>query len=477
MDSIYNLQDLPTLETKTDPIEYRKFYDQTSGFSATSAGGPVKTHFSFRISDINSFWLLSRAYLLFEFNLTNVGHGTERQTVEYLGKHFDRVLLRLGDTLVEDKTKYVYRDSEVDALSWGKQYAETVGSMALYKPESFDTSDKRATNLSKALYYKVATAGSADFATLLERLEDSPDAFDVPGTFENHNHTATRGSKTFAMLPLVHLFNFLKVYDKVMRGLDIEIELYMAPDSVRIIRSNKLSTGAASVAGDNAVFNWSGPGITLMVPRVVPTPKIQAMLNMQLAKGLNVTVPFEKSHVYRLTIPDGAQTGEWNITTATSTPTRIYLMIRAANSETDQRLRLFARDRLLTRVDVFVNGEKTPTENLTADGATGSGILERNFMTYLRQWHDMQGNIGSPYQGETGHSNLDALGFFANNVVAIDLKQKISDLPDRSSDINVSYQLDLATTVGNTHYLYAVVFSKAVAELQLSEARSVALIR
>lgn len=484
MEAIYNLQDLPKLETKADPYEYRRFFDRNSGVVAqtpTEGTTTQKNHFIFRISDINSFWLLSKAYLQLHFKIDAIDNADkpERVTAEYAGKWLSRAILRLGDTVIEDQTQYVYRTQEIEALGWSKQYADTVGSMMLYKSENMDDASEHVVNGSRQVYLRTAIVNADTGAELKDKLIVNADPFDVPGTLPNHNRTMTRSTNNYAMLPLVHIFQMLKVYDKVVRGLDIEIELFFADDNIKLIRSAfKTSGDDGKPETDNThALYWQSYGVQLVVPRVVPPARIQAELNMQLAKGLNINCEFEKVNCYRTLIPTGQNTSEWNITTATSEPTRIYLFTRSVLSETRQRTRLRHRGVILERVDVFVNGEKMPSESLVAEGPVGAGVSGRNFNNYLRQFHDMQGNIGAPYDRPSGygHSNVDMLGFENQAIIAIDLKQKISDIPARSSDISVTYKIDINAPEGQ--YLYAVVYSKAVAELQLSEARSVALIR
>lgn len=496
MDEIYNLEDTKKLETKSDPIEYRKFYDQSSGFTARTPPtvADIQSHFNFRVSDINSYWLLHRAYLLLNFKLAKGTGANERATIANgIGNFFDRCILRFGDTVIEDKPRHFYREFEVDALTWNKQYTDTVGSMMLY--HSPNEHSLIAIDKSRASYLKPGsafqtingTAGTyadtdalaAALATFNSTHTLQPDVFDDLDTPESKNRVFTDGDSVYCMVPLVHLFNFPKVYEKVIRGLDIELEFYLSNDSTRLIRSSVQSDGAAAdtAVAKNYALNWLGAGMTLYLPRVIPTPRVQADLNRMLTKGVSLPIEFEKSIVYRESIPPARQEGEWSITTNTSTPTRLYFMVRSQASESSQLIDLKTSDVLLSQLDVFVNGEKVPTEVVQAEGAAGSGVIQRNYTQYLRLWHDLQGNRDGVYNGLVGGSNINQTLFDLHRIVAIDLKQSSRDLPDRSSDIRVSYKFDIPVPVGKDQWLYCIAYSKATTVLEMSEGRSVALIK
>lgn len=472
MDSIYDITSNTTLDTKADPVEYRKFFDQTSGSS--TANDLTKAHWNFRVSDINSYWLLHRAYLMVEFDIAPLaGAPNERVTLANgIGNIIDRCVLRLGDTVVEDKPRHFYREHELDTMTWSKQYVDTVGSLMMYHPNSLQNADWTVANRGRSAYVKpgggVATIG--DYTL-------DPEAFDVPESPEGHNRLLTQGRSTYAMIPLYHLFNMPKVYQRVIRGLDIELEIYTTNDNIRVIRSATQDDGTASVAGSatNGTFHWKNAGLTLYLPRVVPPAQEQARLNRMLAEGVAPKIEFEKSIVHRESIASGNKSGEWSITTNTSTPTRIYLMLRSQASESDQNTPLYERQAFLSRLDLYVNGQHVPSENLEAPGATGASITQRNFTTYLRQWHNSQGNFDGVYDGSVGGSHLGLADFELKNIVAIDLKQMGRDLVDKSSDIRVEYTLDNAVNKG--HYLYAIVFSKSTVQLEMSEGRSVAIVK
>ena len=465
MEDVYNFNNLPKLDVKDDPVEYRRFYDQSSGFTAQNT--PVQNHFTFRISDINSYWLLHRAYLLVQFELdAPAGGPNERATLANgIGNIFERVKLRLGDTLIEDKPRHFYRDYEIDAMTWHKQYAETLGSVQMYHNRSVSDSAFRSLNLSRAVY-EVPGGGSNTI---------EPNNFDVPGTPESRNLSLTRQNPTYCMIPLFHIFNFTKVYQKVIRGLDVECEFYISSDNVKLIRSLKQSDNVDAVAGQNYVFKWAGSGLSLYIPRIKPTPQMEGQLNSMLIKGVSPMVEFEKSIVYREAIPIGRQDGEWSITTNTSTPTRLYLFLRTQSSESIQTVPLYERKSFLERLDVYVNGERIPTEDVKAEGTANSGLVQRNYTQYFRQWHNMQGNFDGLYNGSSGGSQMSYLEFDLNSVIAFDLKQNTRDLIDKSSDIRVTYKLDDVAV--SSHWLYAVLFSKSVVTLEMSEQRSVALVK
>ena len=456
-------------------MEYIRFYDTNS--QGTASVG--QENFRFRINDIHSLWLLQKGYLLFEFTVKSVDAGgadvaDEPVAVEYLGKHIRRAILNLGTTQIEGKEQYVYRDAEVETMTWSKQYAETVGSLAFYHPDDLLTSSAgHKINKTRAVY-------SSKTAIALADLTLEPDPFFVPGTHENmvYAHTNTGGT-SYGMLPLVHVFNFVKAYDRIIRGIDIEIMIDLAPLAVRCILGGKKTDGSATT-GASVKYTHVGAGVSLYLPRMLPPASIMADLNMKYARGLKATVPWEKSQVYQHALPVGAASvGSWYPASNVAKPLYGYFFIRNQSTETNFKQRLHRRAQMITQIQVMVNGRAVPTEQLKMESANnGTDILQRNFTQYARQFYDLVHSDGqSAFQRGHPVGHLTALNLMDNSMIAIDFRQMGDDLIAKTSDIQVNYTIDNgAANIAAASYLYAVIYSHAVTELELSEQRSIAYI-
>ena len=295
-------------DSEVESLSYSKFYDTSSG--ATPSAGQSK--FLFRINDINTLWLLSRAYVHVSWTMTLA--ADERATVTNdIRSFFNRVILRLNDTVVEDHSNYFYRECYPDRLRWSKQYADTVGSAMWYRPEELSAYGHqifthRIMGATAAGIAKIGTGGGL-VGTDIANVDEFNDSRCTNGY---HYHLTPNGTECHGFIPLYHLVNFAKVWQKVIRGFAIELELHTTGDAIRLVQSTVKADGTPT--GKPATSDWVGRGIELWCPRVTAHPEIAAKLNNQLSAGVNVPVMFPKTYVTRQALLSANSTaGQWRI--------------------------------------------------------------------------------------------------------------------------------------------------------------------
>ena len=459
-------------DSEVESFNYHKFYDPNSG---NPAG---QTKFVFRINDINSLWLLSRSYIHMSWIVT-IPAGERGTVTNDIRNFFNRVILRLNDTVIEDKSNYFYRECYPDRLRWSKQYAEQMGDLMWYKPEDasnygFSYFEHSVPGISAAGAAKIlAGAGGNMLDTDFANLDQFNDTKCAAGY---HAQVTQTGEQNHALVPLLHLVNFPKVWQKVIRGFDIELELHCTPDPIRLFQSGLKVDGTVSTAAISA--DWAGRGITLWCPRVTGHPEIAAKLNNQLASGVNIPVMYPKTHVNRQTLANADGTsGQWRIVNTASRPVRVEVFLTQQTTETNLQTPLdnFATP-IFSKLNLSVNGHRLPAEDVIVDNVTaGNAWRQADLTQILRQHQTDMGNLDSVYDRNFGlmGGNINNHTFAHNPVYTYDLtKKEVADWVGSASELVLDW--GLAAAVGANYWIYAIIMTESQVNLNMSAHRAVA---
>jgi len=297
----------------------------------------------FRIDDLNSYILLSRSYLQLRMKIKDVpGDNTatapvssnERAFKNGLHTIFRRANLKINGQNVNDYSDYHYWKQDLEKLFMSKEARRTIGSSMGY----YDNGDADHVH-STVGYGEDNVAGEKTFA--FRSLLANP----IDGSIAH-------GKEVIANIPLHYLFSFLKAYDRVMRGMSIEIELELVNDP-NIIES---------VLAANALtgWDWAGQGANLLVKRVVPSLRVRSSLNDAISKGFALNgFSYEDVAIYRNDMGAGSQ--DWRISSSVSRPTRVFVAFQRKN-----RLDLYESpsDKFdvagVQSTQLFINGQPIP---------------------------------------------------------------------------------------------------------------------
>ena len=280
-------------------------------------------------------------------------------------------------------------------------------------------------------------------------------------------------------IPLYHLFNVFGVYDKVIKGCPLEIELFCTNDKVRILRTGTDTDGNPNTgAPKDSVLKWVNAGISLLLPRIVPSPMTEALLNRQLIAGLSIPIKFEKSYVYRESVTTATGPGQWRIVNTASRPTKVVLFMVPQDGETSQERDLYAQHSHLEPIgtqtsvaswiksNLFVNGRKVPSEDVRHN-SNKYGL--KDHAQLYRMLNESQHNYDSPYLRNFG---MEAgLNPWWNTLycplIVFDLsKRELSEFVGGASEIVVDYELKVTT---GAQFLYAIVFTESELTLNMTE--------
>ncbi len=483
-------------DNSVDAVNHITFYDTTNGFTAAGQVGsppPVgnaQDHFTFRCNDVNSWWRPALGFIRVqcavynqETNGTAPGNHTYHALEDDIRTIFNRIILRLNGEVVEDKPHHVFREWYYDRSTWSKQYAETVGSAMFVDPAGDEFNAYKSTGVGSVKapgnYEPILLAPTNIALADMKKSDEWNTRLHPLG--RRYNYCAQYGQGTGSAqsmefyIPLYHLFNCFKVYDKVIKGCPIEIELYTVKDEIRIHRRATQVNGVTASAL-KSVLKWNEAGLSLILPRVIPSPSTEAMLNRQLIAGLSVPIKFEKSYVYRDSIDTGKTNGQWRVTNTASRPTKIVVFTVKQDSEQNQTDALWephnAVQNRVNRISMFVNGRKVPSEDVKNESMQSSQQV-------FRMWNEALHNYDQPYLRNfgmvAGLRDFQSVNFKVPMYVFDLSKRELSEFVGGASELVVDWHYDAATT--DPQFMYALVYTESELTLNMTEHSTMITVR
>lgn len=433
METIDPIYQLGRVAVKDESTERSSFYVvnelNTSGAAIPAAQKVLR----FRIDDLNSYLVLSRSYLQLRCAVTyaaavNSGAGPsllQRVAIKN-GLHsiFRRAVLRINGQSVNEFSDYHYNKQELESILASLETKRTLGSAMGY----FDPTEPIQTSSGLADPTVVTAAGVMGFDRKLNfsgmefLSHDSTGAPGLPLAAATTAHytsflkrvarstpiqdNSAAGAEVVACVPLHVLFPFLKAYDRVMRGMSIEMEFELC-DQTQLIEGN-----AVQAAGSTFGWSQSGPSATLFVKRVVPSLRVRNELNAMITKGYSLNgFSYEDVQLYKFPITAAGQV-DWRITTTVSRPTRIFVakQLQARNTQSDHQSGCFDAEGM-TAIQLFCNGQPVPdlryevnfpqTKAELVSGAGGQDRRDRMraYLNFLEQIGQDQSSVTSDLLG------------------------------------------------------------------------------
>ena len=522
---IFDLSYQEQKDTSIDSVNYIKLFDTNNGFSAVN--NPPQNHFTFRLNDINSYYRYAHSFFHFECQAFQ-SNGNDMGVISSdIRSALSRVVFRINSEVVEDKPAYFYREAEWDRDTWSLQYRSLIGS-----DMNIDDINQVGTDL-------ITNAG--DFSSIGNPDVDGQFALclaastvDGTGTgdttnvekgmlrranFINTTQNATgrlwarsKGQMINCFVPFYHLFNVAKVWDRVIKGCPLEVEFFITPNEICTLQSPLKKDGVTAADG-TTTLRWVGPGITWNIPRIIPSPMVEARLNAQLLAGLSIPIKFEKSYMYRYNIGTGdAASQQWRIVNTASRPTRLVVFHRPQETESNQQKPLRgdgtnASACVLTKANLFINGTKVPSEDVTADvgqltqaGITGplpgnqfSGennetfnttIIARDVTQQYRMYNEMLSNYTEPYMrnfgmvaGKLDYTNFATSPYYCYDLSKRELGQFVGGAAEVTLDFSLGYVPDQNGGTRPPLYLYALLYTESEMTLSMTEHSTRVLVR
>ena len=522
-------------DVSIDSYDYFKLYSK-GGFNANNSGSfpnQAQSEFNFHLSDLNNYYLPSRSF--FRLQLTvNTAFNTDDSTFESdIRGIWNRCQLLLNSTVVEDVTSNFQEKCKIDSKFWTKQYSHEIGGDLGYFPHSNSQSDGSMYGASTALLANKAMGAPAlqyDYALWCDEADTKYGKRVAPAvgkepfpanywetrvnTFGRRlmlSHQNVNGGNTQAKsaggtvnpltpeeilalntgltmnfwIPCYELFQFFKYFDRVTKGVDIQINLFKNPDlrtiergADGVLKPSQVITGmppaeTAFLSQGSGYMNWVGSGVEWWIPYIKPSIGMEAQLNRVLEKGVELPITFESGLVYNQILQTQG-TANWRITTTSSRPTRLIYGTRATAWDTAGFNQGAYKDSFFTSArytdwSVYLNGKKIPNATIQVQYRQAR-YTSFNVMELYNRYLAMCYNFNSPAMRNygLGAGNLDYSDFATwYMITCIDLTPgNVGEIGTSQSELVLEYGPGEAGLPDTT--IYALLYVERTVMMNLS---------
>ena len=267
----------------------------------------------------------------------------------------------------------------------------------------------------------------------------------------------TTGNKQISlMLPLSQIFGFCRDIDKVFRGVKHSIIIDREVTSNYIMRANGVAAGK---------FNINH--ISLWMPKVKPSLKIESEINSQLVKGHIKQLYFEQMRVYRTMYQPTETNMTWRITTqpGTELPRHIFVAFQSSERDNNQEMNNMVFDNAnLRRISCRVNSTQYPEREFECNFTPQNRNYSRLYMSFLDAVNKYQDTDTGCQLSAEDWASLYPIHHF-------DVSKHSDRLKNSSADIEIRFSLggnfmNIANNADQPFYVYAVVLSDRYLQLE-----------
>lgn len=358
METINPIYNLGRVAVKDESTERTSYYEVREQQQNVLKGSNQKT-LRFRIDDLNSYILLSRSYLQLSLKITKAngadldpldtgGHDQKTAFKNGLNSIFERAVLKINGQSVNDFSQWHWHKQNLENVFQTREWKKSMGELMHYydTTETMEVGDVGNT----LVLNNIAADGTGQGYLGTQRDELNP-ATNL--AYRRRVASARVSNVLTGVIPLHNLFPFLKAYDRVMRGMQIEIEFGVVDDALLIERP----TGPQDYK-----WQWVGDGAKLFVKRVVPSLRVRSSLNDAISKGFSLNgFSFEDVMVYRYSQAGALNgTNDWRISTTVSRPTRVFVAFQNNDRRDMDGLSEFYNTNDVESVQLFINGQPIP---------------------------------------------------------------------------------------------------------------------
>ena len=382
IDPIYDLSQRYAQDNSTESRNFLKIFDESTGGSNMN-NNPLQQTLLFRINDLYNLLALGRSFLHFQVKLASDAVGTvlpageQQAMINGFHKSFRRCNLRFNGQPIDSEHNYLRESINImEILGRDKNFDEANGSRYGYIPETSD--------------YSVGFTNSGTNDPASNASYAARSSFFDNGTVNNFS------------VPLHKFFPFLRYFDRVLKGISVEIELELAPPSEILCTR----TGAATTA---PVLNWHGPGATLHVERRVPSLSVRKDLEEALNKGFELNgFEYTAHSTYKQNFDGNSPGGDFHVSTHVSKPLRVYVAFQNADRLTNTQLNSTLYDNCaIDRLSVMVNGSINPLEPYEPKWSNNTSVDSRSGR--MRAYNDLLASQGldvSPMSDKLNHGTI-----------------------------------------------------------------------
>ena len=488
----------------TDNSEYIKLYQQ-GGF--TPSDSPAQQDWTFRMSDLNSYYLMAQSFFQFDFSLNDGGVGdvTTKNLIYPSDMRclFKSVQLDLNSVAVEANNQNYWMFANVDRAFQSRQWVETAGSLGgqfltdtrfdnpaylgPYANQDFALTNDVLGAPADATALKAQIGYDGDYARLQTYAKKR-----ALLSFKAASNTSSRCN---LRVDMPSIFQFYRYWTRVHKGIDVQCRFTTVGDGGFITNRRRVDVGGtgARAAGDYSM-KWEGSGLTWWCKTLKPSPRVEIKLNSMLQRGQEIMCPFESVKCYNFTPTNGSSS--FRIVNESSRPTRMIVAFqRKSVLTTTDDISVLQMPEGMTTMSASVNGKKVPNidiqmvcpttlphQGYVVDGGTGKKVnqqssfdLSEPYMRYLL----LTGTYNSAFKSNfsRGSGSLSYVDWVSTSpFVSFDLSNNaIGDISGSNSEITLNY--NVANDDITDYIMYAILYTERTVSLNLAEASTYIAIR
>jgi hypothetical protein len=512
---IFDLGEESFKDYSIEDVQYYKILENQTGTQLSTKDTDTVRSLRF-MANTENYWVnFGRSYIAIEGKFVKKTDGENyepndggcRSLPNNLAAMVRNCTLKANGIIIEKANADKMIDVTLhDILNDDSEYANTYGSLYNYH-KSLPTGVEMYKQGSQLISAPIAGTDYGNHFTSAICLASygangEPDVggFTHPSHYINHRHgvnsdNSPKDSAVY-LLPLNKLFHFFKAYDKIVRGIQFEIEFEIEPNE-KIVKWTAHDNGTNNVPPK---FVFGGRCAELYVERITPRLAIRHSLNQLLLNGFSKSVNYEDFQVYRQSFDKNDNNKDWAITTTVSRPTKLYIVGKWDYRDKATYYNSQTFDYLgMTRMYVEVNGKRYPGDDyiLTPEsGSQSQRVCKRGHERAVMDIMKMQGldvseqsdmlNRGSGLNLTTWNSHApifafdltkypgDALFTGSSNIVVHFERETSGTLETNPGDANGP--TGKATYLGG-FTLYALLGYEKVVDLKMTQTESSIVIR
>ena len=263
------------------------------------------------------------------------------------------------------------------------------------------------------------------------------------------------GDGTFsAIIPLEHIFGFCENYQKVMYGVEHELNLRRNHDNDALFKTSVLNdAGNADKVVDGKIDIKK---LVWHMPHAKISDEYKLRLYKQIENRITLPLAFLNRQCERYTIPNGTRELDWKLNIASGSEKPRYIIVGfQKEKDNDQKKNPAIFDHLkYTNAYVQLNSERYPEENLNVD--FDSNIYAKPYKMLTDYFCNVVGN---------SNVQIDLISY-ANlfPLLVFDVSHQSERLKNTPVDIRI--RASFAEQVGANSKAYALILSDQFINLE-----------
>jgi hypothetical protein len=368
---VFDFSDETLVDDSIQQIQFVKLFNLQRGLPVDNLDGGSK-YWQFQQNDLMSFYLWSRSMLKLTFRIIKDDNPATDEVATFTSdvrSTFRRIRCLLGGQVIHDCPDYSWLLAIQDYIWWTQQYLDTVGGEMGAFPNS---NDQYGTEQRTGEWrgYSGNAGGAGGTNTTLNWTDSPLCGTGIRASMSNGGDGVVNAAGTTMsfFVPLYHIIPALQYFDRVVRGLQFELELWDSLNAIRVVNPT---------AGNNgALWQWQNNGIELWCRRVTPTSTYNLVLQEQLNKGVDMITKFPYPNVYRFSVPYGQQSREQLVVSTASRPLHATVMFQLQKFTEDgivagESAQMFPSDYFehnwIRSMSMYINGIKAPQEGINCE--------------------------------------------------------------------------------------------------------------